>query len=439
MGKRNRLAELAESNITKLITGIIAFIVGALVTLIFPISNWFKIPAALLAGVSLVALVVWIRDPLPVWKRYATRRISIIAVPLLVSGGLLTTGALVHQAQVVLANPAYLIVLDSSAAMGESFDGAGSKLEAAQGNVAEHLFDFGEEQLGLSTYGVEECDAEEQLSFDVPIASGRSDAIKSASSALEASGASNVVTAGIQAINALKGFTGDRQVLLLAGSVEDGCGRNLEDLKERANLDEVPIKFDLIGLGLSESEKEDATDASLGEVAFADTQEELDAALEDYLFTQRVRAGIERLQSFLGTAIDPINDSVSAMNQGDVEAAETAVENARAGVDHGRRLFANISKDERTAELGDLEDMFEDQMERLAGTLPELEHWFDVTDDAYASGSPGGAEVTEAEQEAMEEAIKSWNAKIREYNDANSIVYDEVSDLLTNWINDPET
>jgi hypothetical protein len=420
----HRLRDLIEANLQRLIAALLVFIAAAVVALFVDVALPFMVVAAALALVALVAIVVWIADPWSRWREDARRRLLFVGFPLLGAATVLAIGFVTKQPVVVLDNPAYLIVLDRSGSMAEEFDDGATKLEAAQARLEKHLIDFGAFQLGLSAFGTEMCQGSQQLEEIVPLASDRAGEIREAAAQLAPDGFTNVVSAGIQALTRLTEFTGERRMLLIAGGLEDECGRDLRDLEDYAENFDIPVQWDLVGLGFSDEEKAAANALPDVNVALADTNEELDAALELLLFEQIIRDGLDQLQSFLDEAREPLNEAIDALRDGDTGVAELKVHEAREGVATGTARFDGISDDDRTTELEAVESKFEEQMERLAEAVPLLEDVVEIDVSAEA-------ELSEDEVEARNAAVDKFNDAIGEYNSVTNEITDEVGRILT--------
>jgi hypothetical protein len=426
-GKATRsIRDVVEPHIRTLIAALFAFLSVTVAAYFVGISTPFKVIAAALAIVGLVALTIWMTDPWARWREDARRRLLFVGFPLLGAAVVIVIGLVAQPSQIAYDRPAHLILLDVSTGMNEPFDENLTKLEAARNGITQHVTDFGANlQQGLAIYGAGGCEPSESFENLVPLGPSRTGAIEDAASGVTGGGEAALVSAGIQALNELDKFKNEnRKVTLIAGALQDGCGRDVRDLQDRASQLGVAVEWDLIGLGFTDEDKDAAESLPDTNLEFVETRDELDSVLEEYLFLKVVQDGLEEMRTYIDQARIPLNEAGEAVSAQENDVARQKVAAAQAGANEGKDRFAQIADGDGKESLNKIADMFADQMTLLQEqAVPKMEKVIEVSVDSETAGAEG-------QSEELQEAISDYNAVIGEYNSARRDISDEIERLL---------
>jgi hypothetical protein len=340
---RGELRGLVRDNLSRLIPLLLAAVAAPIIALLADLPTWATWVAAAAALVSVVLIVIWLPLPRSAWRADHSRRIVLVAIPLTLAVVMVGIGFAVRlgAGSRDVRSAAMLILVDSSQEMGAGVPaqpGSGTKLEAATRSVRQHVIDNQFEQVGLASFG-DPCGSEEPLRELVPIAFDRKEAIAGELTGLQPTGDRNLVSAASNALSLLEPF-GEakwRRLVIVTGGL-DGCGRGLPDLIENWRGRDVDLTWDLVGLGLSDQEKQEASALQGDGVAvhLADTPDELDDALSVILRETPIRQGLDEIRSYVTRDVrDPLQEAADALARGDLgtvqqrlDAVESLIESA---------------------------------------------------------------------------------------------------------------
>jgi hypothetical protein len=426
------IRDVIRDQLFRLLAVLVGFLVASAVVVVADAPVWTKLLAALLALASVFIVALWLPLPWSDWRARRGRRLWVAAAPLALAGLVLVLGLTIWRGgpDPVPRNPATLIVLDTSDGMGELLDSKNTKLSQATKSLTEQARDLGNDQLGLATFGVDDCESgETPLDERVPIAPDNADRIKAEASAdLVPAGKANLVSAARYALGRLNEFTGRRRrVLIITGGL-DACGGDLGELISEREIKGVAVQWELVGLGLSPEEKAQASGLPGVTVHVADTSRELREVLNLTLFEEPIRAEFEELREYVESEVrDPLNEAVDAVNADppDPRAARSHLDEVERLTGLGQDRFAEFGIDDEAAVFRPVKDILHEQFGLLAEGASALEQVA-----AFDDEHPG--ELDEVEHGEREELIDAANAPIETYNEN----LDELGDRIERALNE---
>jgi hypothetical protein len=111
---------MARENLLRIVPILIAAIAAPVVAIVADLPLWSRIGAAIATLVAIVLAVLWIQLPPSAWRENHGRRFFLVALPLVVAGALLISGAIAPgPPDRRLNEPAMLILVDASSAMND--------------------------------------------------------------------------------------------------------------------------------------------------------------------------------------------------------------------------------------------------------------------------------------------------------------------------------
>ena len=420
--------EVIREHLRGVVAVLSAFVLASSALLVADVPPWSAVAAAVLALVSLSLLVAWLPLPRSEWTARSGRRLFITGAPMFAAAVVVVAGVSLAPGKLSVnyTFPVTLILLDSSERMLEPFAGGSSKFDEAVKALKGQVRDLGNDQLGLVTFGVDSCQSSDSpIRQVVPIAANRANQITTRAGELEPAGQSNLVSAGLNAIGLLNHFEDERiRILVVAGGL-DGCGGNLRDLLSESEFKGVAVQWEIVGLGLSSSEKSEIQRLpSEVTVHTADSQDELQEVFRQVLFEEPIRSELDRLRDYVETDIRlKINKAISANNDRDPA-------QARANIDEMRRL--SESSEERfgkfpsTGELevfAGLKEMLKVQFDLLQEIGTKQEALADFDEDHTGT-------LDDEEQEERNDLVDSGNDVVSSYNSNLSELGDLIEDAL---------
>ena len=436
MTDRGELRGLVRDNLSRLIPLLLAAVAAPLIALIADLPAWSTSVAAAAALVSVVLMVMWLPLPPSAWRADHSRRVVLVAIPLILAVGMVGIGFGVRLAAGSrdVRSAAMLILVDSSQEMAASMlaeQGSRTKLEAATRSVRRHVIDNQFEQVGSASFG-DACGSDEPLHELVPIAFDRKEAIADELTGLLPTGDRNLVSAASNALSLLEPF-GEarwrRQVIVTGGL--DGCGRGLPDLIDNWRGREVTLTWDLVGLSLSDQEKQEASALQGDGVAvhLADTPDELDEALSVILRETPIRQGLDEIRSYVTSDVrDPIQEASDALSRGDLETAQGRLDHVESLIDSAADRFLTIDTTGEDRIYAPMVDRLRHMVDLQRQDLDLLRRRLAIAQDT---------DVDELEGQALEEweALEERNAEIvdrynEDFDELESIIEDILDELF---------
>ncbi|MDN4476745.1 hypothetical protein QQX09_12865 [Demequina sp. SYSU T00192] len=437
--RASALPDVVRENLKRGIAALVAFIVAAVVTSLPSIGLGFKITAAALALVSLIAALIWLGDSWEQWRAHVGQRSVVLGAPAALAVGSLALGALLWVEPLSLDSPAHMIVVDSSASMAEAFDGGESKLSAVQESIGRHTADTSF-QTGLTAYAADDCDdSAAGVEEMVPLGYGTGDAITSAVSGLSAHGAANLVSAGDQALDALEPFADGvrKKITFVVGSLLDECGGSIESLITKLEREGISTEIDAVGInvvavGVGDGEQQQEAAEKLAgisvNVTLADDPEELEAAIEEILYIQAIQDGLDHMDEQVRAVHESGNAVLDAVWDGEpIETVETLIGDLQRTVRVGRASFEAMSGSDEDAILATAEEGFLRLMGMIEGDI------IPAAQRASETNLSLGEEPSDADVTRRDDAFDALGEKVDEYNLAFGEVSEEISIAIEGW------
>lgn len=418
------IRRLIREQLSWLLAVLTGFVAASAVVIVADAPMWTKVIAAVLAFGGVALITLWLHLPWSDWRARRGRRLWIAATPLVLASLLLLLGltAWREAPDAVPNQPATLILLDTSEGMAERLDGTDTKLSEATAELERQVRDIGNTQLGLATFGVDDCDSSDTpLDERVSIGPDNADRIRrEAGSDLSPSGRANLVSAARYAVGRLRAVTHEeRRVLLITGGL-DGCGAALDDLLSERKHQGVSVQWELVGLRLSDEEKSQVSALPDITVHIADTPDELRDALNLTLYEGPLRDELEALREYVETDVrTPLNEAVYASNEDPPDPAATRSHLAKVEqlAKSGQDRFAEFGTEDEREEFGPVKSMLREQF----GHLAEAGRRYDrvVAFDEAHTGELDDAQIEarNALIDAASEPINAYNANLAKLED----------------------
>jgi hypothetical protein len=425
------MRDLIQEHLRAVVALLSGFVLASAVVLIADAPGWSRVLAALLAVVSLSLVVLWLRVPWTEWRARHGWRITAVAAPALLAIVVLALGMTVWRDDppAIFTNPATLILFDSSEAMERELNEGGLKFEYATDELESQARDLGTHQLGLATFGIDDCGADAPPIDEVvtigPSTAGR---IQEKASDLAPTGRSNLVSAARNATGLLDPFQGSRRRLLVVTAGLDECGGELADLIADTRFNEIVLQWDLVGVGLSDEERAEleALPADDVTVYLADTSEQLKDVFRLVLFEEPIRDDLVELTDYVETDLrELLNSSIAAYNARPPRPEDVrrfvAVLRRRAA--EGEERFGEFATEDERAVFAPVKELLQEQFELLqeAATAAERVAVYDEEHDLELS-----EETIPARNELVEEA----SAIVYAYNDNLEPLFDRIEAAL---------
>jgi hypothetical protein len=406
--------ELIREHLRGVIGLLAGFVLASAAVAVADAPAWARVIAALLGVVSLSLVVAWLQLPWSEWRARRARRLVAATAPMAAAGFVLLLGMLVPQAaSAVFTDPATLILLDTSEGMLDPLQQGAPKFDEATQELGRHVRDLGSDQLGLATFGTPSCDSDETYDERVSIAHDRADLIREEADGLRPSGRANLVSAGRSALGLLSDFKDKRKRLLVITAGLDDCGGDLVELLEESKFQEVPVKWELVGLGLTTAEKEEVQALpSDVRVHFADTSAELNDVLRSVMFEEPVRDELDTALQYVETDIrEPLNAAIEAVNQRppQAQAARTSLAELRRLADEGEERFDDLATEDERSVFLPVKRLLERQFELLQEAAGAVEEVVGFDEDH-------GGELVAGEVDERNSLIGRLNEPVETYN-----------------------
>jgi hypothetical protein len=421
---------MVRDHLARVIALLAAFVLASLAVLLADAPLWSKLGAAVLALIGLSLIGLWLPLPWADWRARRWLRVVLTAVPLAAAGVVIGLGLTIWRPgpSQIPSQPATLLLLDASETMTEPLAGGGSKFEVAMEELEEERRVPENSQLGLASFGIEGCDLEaDPVNEIVTIAPGGAERIREEAGQLVPGGEANLVTAARFGVGLLGPFTGPRNVVVITGGL-DTCGGDLGELLSVSRVNGVPIRWELVGLGLTPDEKQRAEQFPGITVHLADTAVQLEEVLESLLFEQPIRNDLELLRKYVEEDVaGSLNAAIRSVNldPADPDEADKQLRALRRLATEGEDQFAEFGTSEGACDFAPVEDLLRQQFGYLteaADALAEL-----VAFDRGHPGAPGGENVSERDAlvDVVEEPIGRYNAN-----------FDEIPELVEDGLNE---
>lgn len=416
------LLDIVASNLRWLITGVLGVIAAAVVGLWGEVDAYAIIAAACAVLVLAVLLLLWLKDPSPVWRADAARRGVAIGTCAVVAVGSMSVGALLHR-EMDRTKSATLFLLDASAGMNRVFGEAGSILDAAADEVANTIRTIDESvNVGLAVYGTQECSVDPVVNVPVELALDQGKAVSDQAMEVAKTGGtgkSNVVEAIIRSMHKVGDFSGYKRVVVVTGGADE-CGGSQKDLDAaRERLSDIFVDFpdlsaDIVAAG------EDAAGSAVVEIASglnnvtvttAETPEELTAVMQAVVYDKQVRQEVEMLNNYVQEDLrTPLNTSLSYNKEGKFAEARLELDQARAVASRGEERFDAYLVGDGFDSFAPFKDALRRQFDTQVEWSSHLEKIIDF--DAEHLG-----ELSDAQREERNELVEAANEVVGEYND----------------------
>jgi len=297
--------------------------------------------------------------------------------------------------------------------LADGLEGGGSKFQEAAHELERNARDLGRDQLGLASFGVADCNSESAIDELVPIGPRMAARIRETAAELEPAGRSNLVSAARNALGVLNSFEGGARLLVITAGLDD-CGGELAELIAESEIKDVPVQWELVGLGLSSEEKAEL--AGLGgevRVHLADSSDQLDEIFRLVLFEEPIRDELRRLTEYVQTDIaEPLRSAGDAID-------------ARPPRPQAVREQVAVLR-ERAAEGDERFDEFATEAERevFAPVKSLLKEQFELLQEAAAKAEAVAAfdeehdrRIDDSTIPARNELVNAASAPVTAYND----------------------
>ena len=423
------MRDLIRDHLRAVLVLLSGFILASAVVLIADAPTWARVLAALLAVVSLSLVVAWLRLPWSEWTARHAWRLAAAAAPALLALVVVALGVTVWRdlPSAVAADPATLILFDSSEGMADELEGGGSKFDEATDELDSSVRDLGRDQLGLANFGIPSCDSDSSPAEElVSIGPDRAEQVGERAHSLTPAGQANLVSGTRDAIGLLNPFEDRRRLILITAGLDDCGGELSELLKERA-FKEVTIQLEIVGLGLSAEEKEQV--GGLPDevrVHLADTRKELDEIFQIVFFEEPIRDEFATLTEYVQVEL---RDLLEAARQ-DVEADPPRPESAQRNVARARQLasegemrFGEFATEAERGAFAPVKDLLREQFERLQEAA-DIEEDIAQFDEAY------GINLGVEDRQQRDELIARLRDSVDAYNETNNELNAQIEEVL---------
>jgi hypothetical protein len=409
---RQRIAD----NLALLLTALATFIFSTVLAPLQRLGRWWLVAAASFALAAVVAVLALLR------RRTPPRRLQWLAGGLTACAVLtLVAGFALRADPVLYDRAATLVLVDTSQVMSERLPYAATKLDAALRSVRMHAVGA-YEQLGLATYGVDDCGDQPPYRLRMEISAAGASRVDRAVVGLRPGGRSNLAVAARRALGELQPFSSkDRRLLIVTGG-EDDCGGDLAEVVRAARRTDIEVSWDIIGLGLTQALPVEPS----GNVHlyYANSQAEFQTIVTQLLINDPATREFNQLAKFLDERVRPeLNGASAALDDRKVADADARLKALTSRFEEGDDRFASDPVSARVPECEAVAEFERTQFRRLKETLPVLADSVEF-ERKYADDE--SVEVTRERKEL----IDAWNAKVRIYNTESERLPTLIKDCL---------
>jgi hypothetical protein len=401
--RRPTIKDRLADNLGLLLTALGTFIITSILPSLQGLSRWWLVLAAVLALGMVAATLSLLYAEAPGAK--TKRLVGGLALCTLVA---LAGGWYFQPDPVNHDRAAGLVLLDTSQAMGGSIEGS-TRLDAAVHAIRDKQPSWSE-QLGLATYGVEDCQDQPPYRLRVPITEVGADKLDKAMTGLRVRGRSNLAAAARHALSELEPFSDQifRHLMIFAGTDNECPGVDLNEVIQTARKVNVHVEWDVVGLGHPPK-----VQGGEGVRVFtANTQAELDQIVLQLLVIDPPTREFEALQRFLGTVAGDLNAAIPALEARNVPELTKVRDRLTARIEEGEDRFTSeagrTGKQECEAVIQHQQGQF-DRMKRGLQYLGKVLEFDDT--------NPGN--LNEALKGERAGLLGNWEKAKQEYNKAD--------------------
>jgi hypothetical protein len=398
---RERIAD----NLALLATALATFILSSVVAPLLRLDRWWLVVAAGFALGAVVAVMALLRHVTP------PRRLRRLALGLSICAlGTLAAGFALRPAPVDFDLDTTLVLLDTSQAMGDPLPDKPTKLASAVESVSRIADNAGlYEQLGLATFGVDDCGDRPPYRMRMKISAAGEGRLDRAVAGLRPDGRSNLAAAARRALGEMQPFSGKVRRLLVITGGDDQCPGDLDEVVERARTSGVMVGWDIVGLGLTAPLP--VQPSGNVRLHYANSQAELEAIVDRLLVNDPATREFDALQDFLDERVRPeFNGATAALGDRDVTRADAHLKALTTQFQEGEDRFARDPVSARVPECQAVANFERSQFGLLKDALPTLTELVELQRKPRRDWS---AEQTRA----YEELDAAWKQKVKVYNE----------------------
>jgi hypothetical protein len=395
---RQRIAD----NLALLLTALATFVFSTVLAPLQRLGKWWLVAAASFALAAVVAVLALLRRRSPPRRlQWLAGGLTACAVVTLVAGFVLRPGPVRYD------RAATLVLVDTSQVMSERLPDAATKLDAALRSVRMHAVGA-YEQLGLASYGVDDCGDRRPYRLRMEISAAGASRVDRAVADLRPGGRSNLAVAARRVLGELQPFSSkDRRLLIVTGG-EDSCGGDLAEVVRAARKTDIEVSWDITGLGLTQALPVQPSGSV--HLHYANSQAELQTIVTQLLVNDPATREFNQLAEFLHKRVEPeLNGASAALDDLKVADADARLKALTSRFEEGDDRFARDPVSARVPECEAVAEFERKQFRRLKEVLPVLA---DSVEFERKHGDDESEEVTRERKELVD----AWNVKVRVYN-----------------------
>jgi hypothetical protein len=315
-------------------------------------------------------------------------------------------------------SPNVEILVDRSAAMGETLAGSTTRQQAAMGEIADVMRWAASHNLALRAFGGP-CDRGSERLVD--FATDNAERIPKALADTEPSGNADIVRAVSDAIADFadrERFPADvvKRIVVVTGghSCPGDLQRGLRDLLSTVGTASgLQLDFRFVGLAVRDEDREELTEIAAelgGDAVFAEDEEQLARALKDFVADEPMLAAMTAVRELVDASVDDLNHFADAtFDDPDAAGAQASLRRARAAVERTDESFGRLAERHAREDFRELHRLAARNRDNQRHALEVAARYVDL-----ARRAPG---TREAE---VERAAREWDVLVDTYNDVNS-------------------
>jgi hypothetical protein len=312
--------------------------------------------------------------------------------------------------------PATLMLLDTSLAMGERLPDGATKLDAARTSVRHDADFIGQyEQFGLATYGVENCRDRSPYRMRLPFREagpeGLAGRIDRAVTDLSPAGRSNLAVAASRALGRLQPFQEPKELVIITGTAENCSSAPEDDLAlaiKKAHAAKVAVRWDIIGLGLTKELP--ITPDDQVRVHYAETSAELNDIVRQLVVIDPAANEFTKLTGFLDNEMWPeIKGALDALNARKPDEAGSRLDGLTRVFEKGERRFIKNQPAKGIQECEAVSTFGREEFKLVEDAIPVL-----ASTVEFDRKHPG--DLDDALLKERNDQVAKWNGMVDTYN-----------------------
>jgi hypothetical protein len=402
------LKDRVVDNLGILLTTLGGFVATSVLAPFQRFGRWWLVVAAIFAiGAVLVALSLLRSAAPPVRMKWLAGGLVACVGVTLAAGWAFRPDLVRHDSD------ATLLLLDTSQAMSGRLNDGVVKLDAAKRRLKATTTTIGVyEELGLATYGVDDCLDREPYHLRMPISAAGTSRVDRAVADLHAEGRSNNLAAAAQkALGLLRPFSKLRRLVIFTATPNTCPDYDLNAVIQEAQRTGVDVEWDIVGLGLEHPLSVDQGDRV--RVLYANTEAEVGDIVGQLLGVEPATHQFDELQKYIDDQVRPeINAAVGAVYARDPAGASAHLEGLTKLFKKGEDQFDRKPIHTPIAECEAVAEFERAQFHLMREALPLLEDRVKFDREHPGELSDELTRERKAQVDALDTKVKAYNARL---------------------------